>query len=170
MIKQYKIDRVAELVNKLQMKRNIILTDYSGIKVKDLSSLRMKLREKGIDYKVIKNNIFNRALQEAGFKDISNFLKGPIAVAFTNQDLSDAAKMLKEFGKEQENFSYFLGVMDDVIYEEDSLKRIADLPSKEILIGKIMSLLNTPATMLSQIINQSIASLARGIQAVAEKN
>jgi len=169
-VKQYKVDKVKELVLKLQEKKNIILTNYSGIKVKDLNELRSKLREKGVDYKVIKNNYFTRALSDEGYVAIDKYLKGPVAVAFTNSDLTDAAKVFKDFKKEHQNFSYFLGLMDNVVYEAEFIKRIADLPSREVLIGKILSLLNAPATNLSLIINQTIASLARGIKAVAEKN
>ena len=78
MVKQYKIDQVNELVRRLNEKKNIILTNYSGIKVKDLNQLRKKLRENDVEYKVIKNNFFKRALHEVGHKDIDDYIKGPL--------------------------------------------------------------------------------------------
>ena len=170
MIQQYKIDKVNEFSAKLQDKKNIILTNYSGLSVNDMDQLRDQLRDKGVDYKVIKNTLFKRALKEKGYQEVDDYLKGPIAVAFTGSDLSEAAKIFKNFKKDHENFNYTLGIMDNVVYGENNIKRIADIPSKEVLISQIMSLLNSPATKLAIIANQVTASLARAIKAVSEKN
>lgn len=170
MAKQYKIDAVTDLVNRLKEKQNIILTDYSGIKVEDLHALRRSLGEKDIDYKVVKNSLFSRALKEVGFPDINEHLTGPIGVVFAKEDLSEAAQIIKNFSKGQENFSYNLGVMDNVIYGKDQLKKIADLPTKDELLSQIMSLLNGPASSIAMMQKQVISSLARGIKAVAEQN
>jgi large subunit ribosomal protein L10 len=170
MVKQYKVDKVQELTQKLQEKKNIILTNYSGTKVSHLTALRNKLRAKGIDYKVVKNNLFKRALKETGYPEVDNYLKGPIGVAFIKEDLGEAAKIIKDFKKEQEKFSYSLGIMENIVYNEEQIKRIADIPSKEVLISQIMSLINSGARNLAGVINQTIASVPRGIKAVAEKN
>ncbi len=170
MIQQYKIDKVNSFVANLTEKKNIILSNYSGLNVKDLESLRGQLREKGVVYKVIKNNLFKRALKEAGYADIDQYLKGPIAVAFVESELSETARIFKDFKKEHENFNFTLGIMDNTVYEEEQIKRIADIPSKEVLIAQIMSLINTPATQLAMVVNQVAGSLARGIKAVADKN
>jgi large subunit ribosomal protein L10 len=170
MVKQYKIDEVGKLSERLKEKGNIILTNYSGIKVQQLSELRRKLRARGCEYKVVKNNLFKRALKETGFSVIDEHLKGPIAVVFTGGDLSDAAKVLKDFNKDQEKFSFSVGVMDKVVYTRDQVAKIADLPSKEVLLSQVMSLINGPAGKIAIGLNQIMASLARGINAVAEKN
>ncbi|HMB20655.1 MAG TPA: 50S ribosomal protein L10 [Spirochaetota bacterium] len=170
MAKQYKIDAVTDLVNKLKEKQNIILTDYSGIKVEELHKLRRSLGEKDIDYKVVKNSLFSRALKDAGFPDINEHLVGPIGVVFAKEDLSEAAQVIKNFSKEQENFEFSLGVMDNEIYGKDQLKKIADIPSREELLAQIMSLLNGPATNMAMMQKQVMSSLARGIKAVAEQN
>lgn len=170
MLKQYKVDEVGKLVEKLKGKKNIILTGYSGIKVKDLGDLRRKLRAKGSEYKIVKNNLFKRAFKETGGIDIDEFLKGPIGVVFAGEELTESARVLKDFGKEQEKFSYSIAVMDNVLYTKDQVKRLADLPSKEVLLSQTMSLINGPATKIATGMNQIMASLARGIKAVAEKN
>lgn len=170
MAKQYKIDNVQALIQKLNEKGNLIFTDFSGIKVSVLSELRNKLREKDAEYKVVKNNLFKRALKDAGYKDVDDYLKGPIGVVFTSSDLGEAAKILKDFKKEQENFRFSLGIMDNVVYNEEQIRKIADIPSKEVLISQIMSLINAPASNIAMVMNQTISSLARGINAVAEKN
>ncbi len=170
MIQQYKIDKVSEFSTKLQAKKNIILTNYSGLSVHDMDQLRNQLRDKGVDYKVIKNTLFKRALKENGYQEVGEFLKGPLAVAFTDMDLTEAAKIFKNFKKDHENFSYTLGIMDNIVYGENQIKRIADIPSKEVLISQIMSLLNSPATRLASVTNQVAASVARAVKAVSEKN
>ncbi|HPB80987.1 MAG TPA: 50S ribosomal protein L10 [Spirochaetota bacterium] len=169
MVKQYKIDEVKSLEEKLQAKKNIILTNYTGIKVKDLSELRNKLREVGADYKVVKNNLFKIALKNNGYEALDEHLKGPVAVAFTAEDITSTAKVLKEFKKEQAAFSFFAGVMDDVIYDAGGVTRLADLPSKEVLLSQVLSLINGPGSGIAMGMNQIMASLARGIKAVAEQ-
>lgn len=170
MVKNYKVDEVADLVSRLKNHGNVILTNYSGIKVKDISQLRAKLREKNAEYKVVKNTLFKRALSELGIKGLDDYLKGPIGVAFAGAEIGDVAKILKEFAKEQEKFSYSAGVVDEAVYNGEQIKTIADLPSKEALLAQIMSLVNGPAAKTAIGMNQIMASLARGINAVAKAN
>ena len=168
MAKQYKIDEVSELIGRLKERKNFILTDYSGVKVNDLANLRRQLSEKDARYKVIKNNLFRRALKEAGYVSIDEHLKGPLGVAFSGDQVGEVAKILKEFSEKNEKFSYLAGVFDNVIYGKEQIKRIADLPSKEVLLSQTMSMINGPARSIATGMNQIMASLARGIQAVAE--
>ena len=168
MVKQYKIDEVSNLSLKLEERNNIILTDYSGVKVKNLNDLRKRLREKGAEYKVIKNNLFKLALKEKGYENLDDHLKGPTAVAFAGEQFGEIAKILKTFAKEQEAFSYSIGVFDNVVYLEDQVKTIADLPSHEVVLGQVMSMVNGPASGIAIGMNQIMSSLARGIKAVAE--
>ena len=116
MVKQYKVDAVDSLVEKLNERNNIIFTNYSGVKVKDLGDLRRKLREKNVEYRVVKNNFFKRALNKKGYTELDEYLKGPIAVAFADEQVGEVAKVLKDFSKEQKSFSYTVGFFDDVLY------------------------------------------------------
>lgn len=170
MVKQYKQDAVEELFAKLQNKSNLILTDFTGTKVSDLNQLRRQLREKSTEYKVVKNTLFMRVVDKLGYKDLGDYIKGPIAIAFTDGDLSDVAKLLKDFQKEHQQFNYSVGMMENVFYGKEEIKRIADLPTKDELTAQIMSLLVGSAVGITMLTNQIITSLARGIQAVAEKN
>jgi len=160
MVKQYKIDAVKELLEKLSEKRNIILTGYSGIKDSEMRKLRIQLREKGAGYKVVRNNLFRRALKDGGFpSEIENHLKGPIAVAFMGEQYPEVAKVFKEFKVGQEKFSFFLGVIDGAVHDEKYMSKLADIPSREVLL-----------TQTAALINCVMSNLARGINAVAEKN
>jgi large subunit ribosomal protein L10 len=168
MIKQYKIDEVSELIGRLKERKNFILTDYSGVKVNDLAILRRLLSEKDAQYKVVKNNLFRRALKETGYEPIDEHLKGPLGVAFSGDQAGDVAKIIKEFAEKNDKFSYLAGVLDSVVYNKDQIKRIADLPSKEVLLSQTMAMINGPARYIATGMNQVMASLARGIKAVAE--
>ena len=160
MVKQYKIDAVTELVSKLSDQRNIILTNYSGIKDSDIRKLRIELRAKGATYKVVRNNLFRKALKDAGISaDLDSSLKGPIAVAFMNDQVGEVAKVFKTFKAEQEKFQFFLGVVEGAVYDEKGCQKLADLPTREGCLGQIAGGMN-----------QIMASVARGIKAVAEKN
>lgn len=169
MVKQYKVDEVSRLVGKLRERGNIILTNYSGIKVKDLGRLRKILRSKNAEYRVVKNTLFRRALKEVGIEGLDRFLKGPIGVAFAGDEIGEVARALKEFGKEIEQFRYSAGVLDGTLYDENQLKRIADLPSRDVILAQVMGMINGPARGIATGMNQIMASLARGIKAVAEK-
>ncbi|MBN1500661.1 MAG: 50S ribosomal protein L10 [Spirochaetes bacterium] len=170
MVKQYKIDQVDEIVSTLKNNKNFILTHYSGVKVAALTELRSEIRKSGGKYKVVKNNLFRKALSDTGYAPIDNDIKGPIGVVFAGEQIGEVAKKLKDFKKDQEVFDYFLGVIDEVIYDQSSLNKIADLPSKEALLAQIMSMINGPARSIATGSNQIIASLARAINAVADKN
>ena len=170
MIKQSKIDEVQNLKEKFSEKGNFILTNYSGTQVKNLSVLRRKLREKEADYKVVKNNLLKRALSDSGYVNMDDYIKGPLGVAFVKDEIGEVAKVLKEFAVENEKFSFSAGVLDKVVYSQEQIKRIADLPSKDVVLSQLLSVINGPARGIAVGTNQIMASLARGIKAVAEKN
>lgn len=160
MAKQYKIDAVKELADKLSANKNIILTAYSGVKDSEMRQLRINLRKAGVQYKVVRNNLFRRALKDGGFPaEVENYLKGPVAVAFMGDQYTEVSKVFKDFKAEQEKFSFFLGVIDGAVQDEKYLARIADIPSREVLL-----------TQTAAMINTVMANVARGIKAVAEKN
>ncbi len=170
MAQQYKIDFVNEIKETLAEKKNIILTKYSGVKVSKMSALRSEIKSKGAKYKVVKNNLFKRALDESGYENIDEHLKGPIGVAFAGEEVGDIAQVLKKFKKDQESFDFYLGIIENSIYDSKELERIADLPSKEVLLGQVLSLINAPTSKIAMGMNEIMASLARGINAVAEQN
>jgi large subunit ribosomal protein L10 len=170
MVKQYKIDEVAQLVEKLGSNKNIILTNYSGIKVSALTQLRTDIKKKGAKYQVVKNNYFRKALKDTGYSSIDEYLKGPVAVAFAGDQVGEIAKLFKDFKKDQEKFELLGAIIDGVIYGSDGIQKIADLPSKEALFAQILFMVNAPTSKVAIGMNQVMASLARGIKAVAEKN
>lgn len=168
MVKQYKINEVNSFVDKLSEKGNLFFTDFSGVNVKNISVLRRKLREKNADYKVVKNTLFKRALEKAGYSGLGEYVKGPLGVAFVKDEIGEVAKVLKQFKSEENNFSFSIGYIENILYNEAEVEKIASLPSKDVVLAQTMSMINAPATQIAMGMKQIIASLARGIKAVAE--
>lgn len=152
---------------------NFILTRYSGLSVLEMTDLRAKLREKGVVYKVVKNNVFKRALKEAPEIEglpIDSTFKGPLAIAFTGEDVPSVAKVLKDYSKEKDKLKIVAGVMETTFYDKKGVEAIASLPTKEQLLATLAASLNSPATKMAGVMNNIMASLARAIKAVGEKN
>ena len=170
-----KVKAVKELDSTLKVKSNFILVSYSGLTVKSMEDLRKKLREEKSEMKVIKNNLFLKAVRESGVHTNSELekkadYKGPLAAIFGDDNLPTLAKVCKEFKKTNEVFAIKGGYFSGQALSPGDVEAIAGLPSREELLAVIARGINTPATQIASGMNQIIASLARAIQAVAEKN
>lgn len=170
-----KYEKLDELKQILSERSNFVLTTYSGLKVEELSDLRAAIREKDSRLKVVKNRLFHLALKESEVHssvadEIRDDLRGPVAVTFVGEQFPEVAKMLVEYAKKNEKVKIKAGVMDGGFLNEADVKAIATLPSKEELLAIIARGLNAPATKIAIGMKEVIASLARGIKAVGEKN
>lgn len=155
----------------LQNQPDFILTRYTGLDVQNITNLRRKLSEKGVTYKVIKNNIFLISLKEKSkIEGFPQDIQGPVAVAFTNEDLPSVAKLLKDYSKENKQLEIMSGVMENQFYDAKGVEEIATLPPREESLAKLMAALNAPTTQIAGMMNQIMGSLARAIKAVGEKN
>ncbi|MCB1158734.1 MAG: 50S ribosomal protein L10 [Leptospiraceae bacterium] len=166
---------LAELKTSLESKPNFILVSYSGLNVQNMEDLRSQLRESGAQMKVIKNNVFLRALKESSShtgKDIQFGQEyfGPLAAVFSDENLPKIAKVCKDYAKTNEKLVLKLGYFDGEVLDKNGVEGIAGLPSKEDLLSIIGRGLNTPAQKIATGMNEVIAGVARGIKAVAEKN
>lgn len=175
MAKQEKIDAVLELKTKLEARSNFILASYSGLTVEDMSKLRAKLRKENSEMKVIKNNLFLRALKESDSHkdqsiDFGESYKGPMAAIFSSEGLPTVAKLCKDFAKDKQNLVVKHGYFDGQVLDAKGVESIAGLPSKSELLSIIARGFNTPSQQIASGMNQIMASLARAIQKVGEKN
>ncbi len=169
------IAAVKDLKERLEKKPNFILASYSGLTVEDMTNLRAKLRKEGSDMKVIKNNLFLRALKVSELHkdnniDFGDVYKGPLAAIFSKDALPTVAKVCKEFAKDKKALEVKTGYFDGDVLGKNGVEAIAGLPSKQELLTQIARGINTPTTQIAGGVNQIIASLARAIQAVGEKN
>ncbi|MCS6972534.1 MAG: 50S ribosomal protein L10 [Turneriella sp.] len=170
---QQKVELKEHYVALLKKHPNFIVTHYQGLSVEQMTKLRKKLREAGGGYTVIKNNVFSLALRESqvvGDFPYDTTLRGPNAIAFAGDDLPAVAKALRDFSKENEKLKITAAVMEATYYDAAAAGQIADLPSREQVLAQLAATINAPATQIAGILNNVIASLARAIKSVAEKN
>jgi len=131
--------------------------------------LRKRLNKAGAEIHVVKNSIFRIAAQEAGVKDLNGTLAGQLAVVTGQRDVSTAAKVVKSFGAEFDKLKVQFGYLNNARLEAADLMILADLPSIEVLRGKLLGVLNAPATKLVQLMNTPASQLARVLQAKVDK-
>ena len=158
-----------EYIGRLNASPFFIVVSYHGLKVEQMTNLRKGLVKAGEEVHVVKNSIFRIAAKEAGVADLAGSLVGQIAVVTGRQDVSVAAKVLKTFSSEFEKPKVKFGFLNNQRLESKDLLTLADLPSLEVLRGKLLGLLNTPATRLVQMLNTPASQLVRVLQAKAEK-
>ena len=132
-----KIKEVEELAEKINKAKVVLLTDYRGINVSDVTGLRAKLREAEVEYSVIKNNITRRALAECKIEGLDDALLGPTAVIIGNNDYLDACKTIYEYAKDNEFYKIKGGIIEGKVVSTEEIITLAKLPSKETLIGML---------------------------------
>ncbi|MBR2724385.1 MAG: 50S ribosomal protein L10 [Ruminococcus sp.] len=139
---------VAQLVETLKSAQAGVLVDYRGITVEQDTQLRAKLREAGVEYKVVKNTLTRFAAKEVGFEELDEQLNGPTALAISTTDAVAPAKVISDFAKEVEALQIKAGFVDGKVISLDEVKTLASTPSREVLIAKIMGSLNAPISKL----------------------
>ena len=160
---------VAEITEKIKASKSVVFVDYNGLTVAEVSKLRNKCREAGCEYKVYKNTLVRKALNNLGYKDFDNDLNGPTAVAFGNTETA-AAKVMVEAAKDYENkVTLKSAFVDNSYVDKNGVKSLASMPSKEELLAKLLGSLQAPVANLAGILSGIISQLPRALNAVAGK-
>ena len=159
----------SEYVARLNASPFFIVVDYTGLKVGPMTELRKRLHRAGAEIHVVKNTIFRIAAKEAGVADLGGSLAGQIAVVTGQRDVSAAAKVLQTFSSEFEKPKTRFGFLNNHRIEPSAITELAELPPLEILRGKFLGLLNTPASRLVALLNTPGSQLARVLQAKVDK-
>ena len=154
-----KQQQVAELSEKLSAAITGVVVDYKGITVADDTALRKELREAGVQYFVVKNTILGRAIEGTDLADISAVLEGTTAIALSNEDYTAAARILCKFADSHDNFTVKSGFLDGKVVDIDTIKSLAKLPTKEVLLATVLGAFQAP-----------IAAFARAVQAIVDKD
>lgn len=127
-----------------------VLVDYCGLNVEQDTQLRNKLREAGVEYKIIKNTLARIAAKEVGFDELDPILNGPTALAISMTDEVAPAKVLADFAKENEQLEIKSGFLDGKVVSLDEVKKLAATPNRETLIAMVMGSLNAPVSKLAR--------------------
>ena len=155
--RELKEAKVAEIKGKLEKSKAVVLSQYQGLSVEEDTALRKNLREAGVEYKVYKNTLVTLAAKELGLDGICEYLEGPVAIAFSYEDVTVGARVLNDFAKDHKVLELKAGIVEGEIYDEAKIKQLATIPSKEVLIAKLLGSIKSP-----------ISSFARVLSAIAD--
>ena len=155
-LKKPVVEEISELLNGAA---TAVVVDYRGLTVAEDTELRKQLREAGVVYKVYKNTMINFAIKDIEFADLAQHLEGPTAIAVCKDDATAAARVLAKFAKTAEALEIKGGVVDGIYYDAVGIGQIASIPSREVLLSKLLGSMQSPVTNFARVIKQ-----------IAEKN
>jgi large subunit ribosomal protein L10 len=166
---QAKIELVGQIKEELTASDAVWVVDYRGLSVKQAEELRARIREQGATLKVYKNSFTERALADLDFPSLGTILEGPSAFVFVSGDPVASAKTLKTFAKENDNLKLKGGILNKSVVTAEQVRAIADLPSREELIAKLIGSIRSPLTGVVQVLNGPASKLVRTLGAIADK-
>ncbi|ARK24677.1 50S ribosomal protein L10 [Sporosarcina sp. P37] len=135
---------VTEVADKLKDAASVVVVDYRGLTVAQVTELRKQLRDAGVEFKVYKNSMVRRATVTAGLEGLNEHLTGPNAIAFSTEDVVAPAKILNDFAKKNEQLEIKAGVIEGNVASAEDVKALATLPSREGLLSMLLSVLQAP--------------------------
>ena len=172
-VKQYKIDTVKEIKERLDGARAIVLVDYKGINVEEVNKLRNKLRAESVDYFVSKNTWIKIALSQLNLPHLDSYLKDSTAVAVSKNDEVAPARVLKKFVEtdleKREICSFKAGLIGDTVFSKEQLQQLAELPSKEELLAKVLYGFNAPIQGFVGVLSGIIRKFVLAVDAIKTK-
>ena len=133
---------------------SVVVVDYRGLTVAEDTQLRKQLREAGVSYKVYKNTLVSRAVEGTEFESLRDVLEGPSAFAVSTTDATAPARILAKFAKTAKALEIKAGVVEGTYYDAEGMKAIAEVPSREELLSKLLGSLQSPITNLARVLNQ----------------
>ena len=145
---------VAEISEVIKDAQSVVLVDYRGLTVEEDTALRKQLREAGVNYKVYKNTLMNFAFKGTDFEALAPYLNGPSAIAVSTEDATAPARILADFAKKAKNLEIKAGVVEGDLYDAKGMQAIAAIPSRDVLISRLLGSLQSPITNFARVIKQ----------------
>ena len=145
---------VAEISEVIKDAQSVVLVDYRGLTVEEDTALRKQLREAGVNYKVYKNTLMNFAFKGTDFEALAPYLNGPSAIAVSTDDATAPARIIAEFAKKAKNLEIKAGVVEGTLYDAKGMQAVADIPSRDVLISRLLGSLQSPITNFARVIKQ----------------
>ena len=150
---------VDEIKEKLSRAASVVVVDARGLTVEEDTKLRKTLREAGVDYKVYKNTMVTLAVKDTQFEGLAQYLEGPSAFAVSDGEATTAAGILNNAAKDLKELEFKAGVIEGVIYDAEGMKAVAGIPSRDVLLSKLLGSFKSPMSTFARVISQ-----------IAEKN
>jgi large subunit ribosomal protein L10 len=172
MIKEYKKEKVKALRKTLGEHKNMVFANYQGMTVGEVQNLKKQLRDAHAEYRVVKNSYFKIALKEQGFKDFDDkIFHNPLAVVLLSEksDVSKALKAMLAFNKATSKLAIKSSLIDDRVYEGKELVALSELPSREVLISRVIGAMKAPLSRLHGVLNGQITKLALVLNQIVEQ-
>jgi len=169
MARPEKVAVVEEIRAKLADADATVLTEYRGLTVHEIAALRSALRPTGTEYKVFKNTLARRAVEEAGVAGVTDLLEGPVALAFVKGDAAAAAKALREFAKTNPTLVVKGGLLGDRFVGPADIEALADLPPREVLLAQIAGAFQAPLVKAAGLFQALPRNLAYGVKALIDQ-
>ncbi len=160
---------VEQFAAKLATAKAAFLADYRGLTVDEVNELRNKLRDAGVEYHVVKNTLLRLASKDTPFTCWDEFLTGPTAIAISQSDPVAPAKVLSEYAKSSKVFELKTGVLDGKLLSSDDIKALAELPSREVLLAKMLGSINAPVSNFVGVLAAVPRSLVQVLGAIQEQ-
>ncbi|TCP52301.1 LSU ribosomal protein L10P [Tumebacillus sp. BK434] len=153
-IREEKVALVNEIAEKLQNSKSTIIADYRGLTVAEATELRKRLREAGIEFRVLKNTMTRRAAEQVNLGEVNQYLTGPNAIAFSTDDVVAPAKILNTFAKEHKALELKAGIVEGKVIGLEEVTALAELPNREGLLSMLLSVLQAPMRNLAYAVSQ----------------
>ncbi|MCQ2507907.1 MAG: 50S ribosomal protein L10 [Dorea sp.] len=150
-LKQPVVQEIAEVINGAA---GAVVVDYRGLTVAEDTELRKQLRAAGISYKVYKNTMMKRAFEGTDFAGFAPYLEGPSALAVSKDDATAPARILCEFAKKAKKLECKAAVVEGTVYDADGVQALASIPSREILLGRLLGSMQSPIANFARVIDQ----------------
>ncbi|MBD3223689.1 MAG: 50S ribosomal protein L10 [Caldithrix sp.] len=163
-----KIAIVEEYTDKFKQANSVYLADYTGIDVHNVTELRRQFREQNVEYKVLKNRLAKIALHNAGVEDLDDYLNGVTSFIIGYDDPVAPAKIIKSFNKKKEMLKLKGVYFEGKVFTAKQAEGLADLPSREELLAKLLSLLQSPMTKLAGTLQASMQKMVGTLNALKE--
>jgi len=144
---------IQEIRDKVERAKSVVLVDARGLTVSEDTQLRKVLREAEIEYKVYKNTMINFAIKDTDSESLAPYLEGPTAVAFSYDEATKAANLINKHLKDMPSLEFKAGTVEGVLYDAEGMKIIADIPSREVLLSRLLGSLNSPVASFARVLN-----------------
>jgi large subunit ribosomal protein L10 len=155
--------QVADVADRLGRAVTVVLVDYRGLNVSQMTELRKRLRGVGVEFKVAKNTLVLRAANQKGIDGLEDYLVGPVALAFGYNDPVAPARVLSGFVKEFRKLTIKGGILEGQVVEDTAIQQLADLPPREVLIGRVVGGIAAPLTGLVTVLNGTMRNFGSPI-------
>ena len=159
---------VQEIADQIDGAQSVVVVDCRGLTVSEDTQLRKELREAGVSYKVYKNTMIRFAAKGTEFEALEPHLEGPTALAVSKEDATAPARVLAEFAKKADKLELKGGVVEGTYYDAAGIGVIASIPSREVLLGRLLGSMQSPITNFARVLNQIAEKNGEGAEAPAE--